>query len=173
MAKIAAKQNGLCSLSLKAIRLVSYGANVLKPVKELVKDCPLEVAITMSGKASQNADKMHLTVDISFAVNFIEKPKPQKDALAIFNGTYQLLYGSDSPCDIEEHRMGLFIKNTSVVDIWPYWRELVHETSARMGMSVSPLPCTVNFTDSPEEFPAEEQQSQEDAKGEAATKGDQ
>lgn len=151
---------------------MSYGANVLKPVKEM-KDCPLEVAVSMSGQANQNEDKTHLTVDISFAVNFIEKPKPPEEALVNFNGKYQLLYGSNSPCDIEDQQMRLFIKNTSVVDVWPYWRELVHETSARMGMSVSPLPCTVNFTDSPEEFPAKEQHTQEDSKEEAAAKGEQ
>jgi len=146
---------------------VSYGANALK----LVKDCPLEVAITMSGTASQNVDKMHLTVDISFAVSFMEKPESHKEALATFNGKYQLLYGSDSPCDIEEQQMGLFIKNTSVVDLWPYWRELVHETSVRMGLVVSPLPCSVNFTDSPEERSAKGHHSQEGTEGKTAAKG--
>lgn len=149
MAKTAKKQDdaghqSLDCFKLKAIRLVGYGANALKLGKE---DCPLEIEICMSGTANQNEDKTRLVVDMTFAVNFKEKPAPKEEVLANFNGKYQLVYSSEFPCNIEERQVGHFIKGTSVKDLWPYWRELVHETSARMGMPVSPLPYTVNFTD--------------------------
>ena len=149
MAKTAAKKNNtghqaFDCFSLKAVRLVGYGANTLQVVKE---DRPLAVEISMSGTASQNEDKKRLVVDVSFAVNFKVKPEPKGEYLANFTGKYQLVYSSESPCNIEEKQLEHFIKGTSVKDLWPYWRELVQETSTRMGISVSPLPYTVNFTD--------------------------
>ena len=102
-----------------------------------------------------------------------QKDTKEKDALVVFSGRYQLVYGSDSPCDIETKQLELFVKRISVNDAWPYWKELVQSTSTRMGLVVSPLPCSVNLTDSPEELPAEEHHSQKSIKGETAAKGKQ
>ena len=153
MAKTAAKKNNtghqaFDCFSLKAVRLVGYGAS---GPERLVKEAhSLDIEISMSGTVSPNEDKTRLVVNFSLAVNCKEKPKPNEEAeevLANFTGKYQLVYGSESPYDVEKKQLEHFIKSISVKDLWPYWRELVHETSARMGISGTLLPCTVNFTD--------------------------
>jgi hypothetical protein len=53
------------------------------------------------------------------------------------NATYRLIYALPGPVATEDAKA--FVETNALYNAWPFWRELVHSTAARMGITPSPV----------------------------------
>jgi preprotein translocase subunit SecB len=83
-----------------------------------------------------------LQVLATFALQL--KPKAGADdsdtvALSV-NAVYEVMYQLKDGSSFEPRELEHFAKLNGVLNLWPYWRELVHTVAARVGIGTITLP---------------------------------
>lgn len=121
-------------LSIQAIRLVELHSKLGDLQKELPTHAAHTIGINANvGKAEPQLEAVVQT-KLTLGYDAAEGSAPAVEIVAVHVLTYLL----KSP--IAGKHLEQIMNNVASNNIWPFWRELVHSTTARMGLPPFPLP---------------------------------
>ncbi len=55
-------------------------------------------------------------------------------------GNFHIEYGISGDADLSEQAIKAFARINGLYNVWPYWREYMHQVMTRMGLQFSPTP---------------------------------
>lgn len=83
----------------------------------------------------------HLLVRVELGVDADQPGKAQDgDALVHLRAQYLAVYRLDDPASYPEDALQHFAELNGTYNVWPYWRELVHTSAARAGLTSMLVP---------------------------------
>ncbi|MEO8724496.1 MAG: hypothetical protein ABI383_00095 [Acidobacteriaceae bacterium] len=123
-------------IALAAIRDIRLKEISAKFDNELLGDGePMQVEVVHRGTGQKTSDE--LDVQIAFTLKAI--PASKKPALVI-KAVFNLRYSLPDEVEIDQDEIDAFASTNSMLNSWPYWREIVQNTVARMGLPPLVLP---------------------------------
>jgi preprotein translocase subunit SecB len=111
-------------LRLLDIRIISYKAMVDENFQP-----PALIALKRTADFKKSKDGM-FSVYLDYNLNGTKEGK-KKSGVSI-SATYKLIYKSDMP--ITDEIFKVFSQTSLRIQVWPYFRQLVQETTSRMGL---------------------------------------
>ena len=106
---------------------------------------PSEIAETIAVKPSHDAeviesgDRESLEVEVAFVLD-VSNADGEQEFQAEIRGTFELLYRIPADKDFSSEELAAFAQVNAVFNAWPYWREFVQTSLARMEMPVLTMP---------------------------------
>ena len=106
---------------------------------------PSEIAKTLEVKPWHDAEVIKsgggesLEIDVAFGLEVADADGEQEFQAEI-RGTFELLYRIPADEDFSSEELAAFAQINAVFNAWPYWREFVQTSLARMDMPVLTVP---------------------------------
>jgi hypothetical protein len=128
---------------LRAIRLKFLHADIDERGGEIPTDWSAEAIMGFNAVADLDRETKTLVVTCGFLALFIpgiekdtlEKLPTPKDAPLELHASFRLAYQLHDLSVIEDTDPGQFAATNGVLHAWPYWREIAHSTTVRMGLA--------------------------------------
>ena len=98
-----------------------------------------ELKIISTTKVHPNKEKKHILVIVSFELNSFSIGKPDKQIIGI-KSEFLLFYTISGFEGLTDKGIQEFGNLNGVFNAWPYWREFVQNTIARMGLPPLTIP---------------------------------
>ncbi|MXZ73228.1 MAG: hypothetical protein F4Z04_17230 [Acidobacteria bacterium] len=118
---------------------------------------PSEIAKTLEVKPWHDAEVIKsgggesLEIDVAFGLE-VADADGEKEFQAEIRGTFELLYRIPADEDFSSEELAAFAQINAVFNAWPYWREFVQTSLARMDMPVLTVPVfRIHRSDSAED----------------------
>lgn len=129
------------AVELDAIALRSWTAKFNSEEPGLPKlPGPLEVAAGHKSSYRLDPERRRLDVEIRFNVSGKSKADESGTEVLSVKCTLVLRYSAAEPLDVSAEQLHHFTDLNALVNAWPYFRELVHDTTTRMGIPPFFLP---------------------------------
>jgi len=123
-------------VNLEDVRLVN---STCKQAPEAVGGQKKIMDVETTAKCFVGEDKKHLIVFAKFKFKGSNEDKPE-DTIVSINAEFLLFYSLTSAEGIGKRGFNEFAKVNGVFNAWPYWREYVQSTIARMELPPLTLP---------------------------------
>jgi len=117
-------------VELKDIRVITFSA---KQSPELIRG-QMDVQQAVSTEATADAEAREIRVIARFTAD-AHPSGEQEGAVAVSVAvTFELAYESEVVEELSEDALDAFGAVNGVYNAWPYWREFIQNTTARMGL---------------------------------------
>ncbi|MFP3937083.1 MAG: hypothetical protein ACLFVW_01985 [Phycisphaerae bacterium] len=117
-------------VELKDIRVVSFAAEQ-RP--ELIGP-KMDVRQGIDTETTADAEAGEIRVTARFTADALPLEQESADVAVRIAVTFELAYHCEAVEGLSEEALEAFGKINGVYNSWPYWREFVHSTTARMGL---------------------------------------
>ena len=105
------------------------------------KDVDQEISVTTIEYARPSgSDKLFVRPSFSLTVTRRENDKDQEETLLTVKATFVLVYSAESFDGLNDENFEAFASTNGIDNAWPYWREFVQNTTARMGARPVTIP---------------------------------
>ena len=135
LAREVAKHVALSSVSLKSAHIESFlapGATLLEPI-----DITQQHRCSFDEKSIDDKREIHVVAEFKFSAS---KEAGKDGELVRFEATFVLVYALPAGATYEPRCVQHFAELNGVYNAWPYWREIVHSATGRVGLSGIVLP---------------------------------
>lgn len=102
-------------------------------------DFDVEIKIPQLGM-SKDPEKGRFWVFLTFELSGTGKGEGVDETALSIKATFVVTYSLDSFEDLSEENFRAFAELNGIFNAWPYWRELVQSTTARMGLDQVVVP---------------------------------
>lgn len=103
-------------------------------------DGPLRLAIRKKAHAKRSPSRDGLCAQINFVLEGRVGEEGESDIALSIEATYNAVYEIPADHDANQDALDLFAHTNGTFNLWPYWREFVQTTSARMGLAGLTVP---------------------------------
>ena len=123
-------------VSIESVRLIS--SNCLQaPVAGRGKNS-LEIVCDVKTKVDK--EKGYIFVFPAFQLKAFPLKKNIKEPSMVIEATFLIVYKAESLDGLKQNNFEAFAQTNGVYNAWPYWRELVQNTIARMSLPPLTIP---------------------------------
>ncbi|MFC1762381.1 hypothetical protein ACFL6U_09910 [Planctomycetota bacterium] len=133
------------------VRLISCH---VEQTPESSSDLPKNLDLQVNTNVEQNRDLDFILVFAEFSLEIRLEDGPSKDPIVQIHAQFLLTYHIDSFDDLTDKAFRQFGEMNGVYNAWPYWREFVQNTTARMGLKSLTLPVFRVLPGKPKASPA-------------------
>lgn len=105
-----------------------------------VSGAPLGFVINKTAEATMDADSNRVLVVTKFDLNAFDADNKKREPFAIIQASFLLVYSAESLEDITQENIDKFAELNGIYNSWPYWREFVQNTIARMNLPPLTIP---------------------------------
>ena len=101
---------------------------------------PLLLSIHRVAKGSRSPDRRKACAQIRFRLEGRPEESDKKDADLFIEATFNAIYEVPEDLKTNGDALDFFAQANGTYNLWPYWREFVQTTSARMGLQGLTVP---------------------------------
>lgn len=123
-------------IELKDIRVISF-ASEQRP--ELIGP-KMDVRQGIDTETTADMEAGEIRVTIRFTADALPLEQESADVAVRIAVTFELAYQCEAVERLSDEALEAFGKINGVYNAWPYWREFVHSTTVRMGLSPLIMP---------------------------------
>jgi len=128
------------NLSLRRVLLLTLASNRgAVRQKQLPGVAKQEIGIDLKLNRESSTAVVHAKLSLTFFYD--DKQSEGEGPAVLIEAVYELGYGFNKPIiETDEQEYAGAIQIVGITDVWPFWRELVHSLTPRMGLPAFPVP---------------------------------
>jgi hypothetical protein len=115
-----------------------------------LKSCQAEVSVGHGCATRRDIENKQIRIDANFQFELREKDQQGGEPMAFIRAVFALCYYIESVETVSDEEAQAFGSTSGSVTAWPYWREMLYSTMARMGLQPITLPSFRVAADSDE-----------------------